>query len=987
MEMIINDKTAKPLMSIILVDWSVRESFHSLKYLNNQTFPRDKYEIIWIEFYDRKPLELQEGVGIGRQKSNQPILDKWIVLGNSTEIYYHKHLLYNIGIIIADGEICVICDSDAIFTPTFVESIFNAFKIDSSIVIHLDEVRNISERFYPFNYPEISEIIGKGCVNWAGHTTTGLNNSPDILHEANYGACMCALRRDLIKIGGADEHTDYLGHICGPYEMTFRLVNHGKHEKWLSHEWLYHVWHPGESGDNNYGGPHDGRGLSLRALEARETGRILPVVENPALKKLRTGAQKNREELISILENHNRENWKISIAALNSVHPPKLIEENYSGFNIICYKGAYYGLSQREGAFDPIKVASGEYQKCYSGKSKEEVKEKIDSKTFFYLFPMGKHIMNLIKNNLNRTTQSNESHPFSASNLGFADQPLLVKENYLGFNIIHYRDLYYGLEQGEGPFDIAKVINKGYKRCYYGKSEEEVIKKIKSESFLRIYRKGRNIKSVRIKNAIKKAVNALRRLSVSHQLEAERASVAVQQGQLERERSEIAAKETQLEEERAKVSALQELVDKGRSELEAQREQLEAERATIATEQSRLDQERAEVLNQKEQLKEYVALEEIYNIDKNFLKEIAMEINLLRHLDEVKFPQTSLCDRKFLYRCARMVPKNGMIVEIGTAQGGSAFLFSMATQERNVKIVSIDKLASQEARENLKGKNVFLITADSIEYAKEWGNQKNKSIDLLFIDGGHTLIDVYNDYNHWSHFVRPGGMIILHDYDAIYDGGVNHLGIRVFGDALLNMGIIESPIHEDNCLLGFKPLYESRNISLKECKGALINIGKNINKIINGGARAIQVWEQTYSKFLRLSNFLYPENQLISFSILDGRKCFIIKDDYYEIADKLLLDNHEQQTAYADLVTICYLFHHLLNNIEYDRMLDFSRDRGALFHWHEGLSMFDTAIENNNFPCNLDHIERFDDTNSLSKFIASEQIKLLMLMELEKSCL
>jgi len=47
-------------VSIILLDWKVRESFHILDYLNQQTVPRSNYEIIWIEYYNRKPKELEE---------------------------------------------------------------------------------------------------------------------------------------------------------------------------------------------------------------------------------------------------------------------------------------------------------------------------------------------------------------------------------------------------------------------------------------------------------------------------------------------------------------------------------------------------------------------------------------------------------------------------------------------------------------------------------------------------------------------------------------------------------------------------------------------------------------------------------------------------------------------------------------------------------------------------------------------------------------
>jgi hypothetical protein len=71
--------------------------------------------------------------------------------------------------------------------------------------------------------------------------------------------------------------------------MTFRLVNAGKREVWHPSEFLYHVWHPGQDGINNYLGPHDGRNVSTRALEARWTGRILPYVENAAIRNLRLG--------------------------------------------------------------------------------------------------------------------------------------------------------------------------------------------------------------------------------------------------------------------------------------------------------------------------------------------------------------------------------------------------------------------------------------------------------------------------------------------------------------------------------------------------------------------------------------------------------------------------------------------------------------------------------------------------------------------------
>ena len=211
-------------LSIILLDWGVRESFHSLHYLNRQSVARDQYELIWLEFYGRKPLKLQEMVF--RQGKDTPLIDQWIVAGHGTDTIFNKHRLYNVGLLVSQGHYCVICDSDAIFTPNFVAKLLEGFSQTPSAVLHLDEIRNSDRRFHPFAYPSIAEVLGTGCTNWHGTVTRGLDNSQDMIHEANYGACMAAPRDDLVAIGGADEHLDYLGYICGPYDMTFRLVNH-----------------------------------------------------------------------------------------------------------------------------------------------------------------------------------------------------------------------------------------------------------------------------------------------------------------------------------------------------------------------------------------------------------------------------------------------------------------------------------------------------------------------------------------------------------------------------------------------------------------------------------------------------------------------------------------------------------------------------------------------------------------------------------------
>lgn len=268
-------------VSLILLDWSVRESPHIIHYLRNQTVEPDDIEIIYIEFYNRE----FEGL-----RPYEDRVDIWVALEMPQELYYAKHLMYNAGIALASGEIVVICDLDALVRPTFIERIIRAFEEDPEIVLHIDQFRSMRREFYPFNFPTIDDVVGQGCINNAGGVTTGIRDTQDTIHTRNYGACFCARRVDAIAAGGADMHIDYVGHICGPYDLTFRLRNMGRRIVWAEDEFMYHTWHPGTDGGQNYLGPHDGRNFSTTSMEFLVTGEVAPLRENPGIRHLRTAS-------------------------------------------------------------------------------------------------------------------------------------------------------------------------------------------------------------------------------------------------------------------------------------------------------------------------------------------------------------------------------------------------------------------------------------------------------------------------------------------------------------------------------------------------------------------------------------------------------------------------------------------------------------------------------------------------------------------------
>jgi hypothetical protein len=360
-----------PRLSLILLDWSVRESFHLLHYLRHQTVDRDQFEVIFIEYYSRTAETLKEFADE---------LDTWVLLEMPETCIYHKHLMYNCGLALAHGEVVVLCDSDAMVMDSFIEKILGHFKDREQIVLHLDQFRNTRRDLYPFKYPSFDEVLGDGCINNVDGKTSGIVDRIDPLHSRNYGACMCARRADLIALAGADQHIDYLGHICGPYEMTFRLLNNGFQEVWDETEYLYHTWHPGQAGVDNYQGPHDGRQMSSTALEALITGRIYPLVENETMRLIRNGdalsAVSPEEHLI---DKRFLTAWDRSMIAQQKnlrTNGPKPNTDIYRGFRIIEDHGTVYVRPLL--AMGSTQLADDTSKLILESSSVEELLQKID---------------------------------------------------------------------------------------------------------------------------------------------------------------------------------------------------------------------------------------------------------------------------------------------------------------------------------------------------------------------------------------------------------------------------------------------------------------------------------------------------------------------------------------------------------------------------------------------------------------------------------
>jgi len=125
---------------------------------------------------------------------------------------------------------------------------------------------------------------------------------------------------------------------------------------------------------------------------------------------------------------------------------------------------------------------------------------------------------------------------------------------------------------------------------------------------------------------------------------------------------------------------------------------------------------------------------------------------------------------KLLEIVAELRPR--AVLEIGTAEGGTLFLFTRVA-DPNAKIISIDLpsgvpkwkvfLYKSFARE---GQEIYLLRGNSHdprtleEVKRVLGDEK---VDFLFIDGDHTYEGVKKDFEMYSPLVREGRIIAFHD--------------------------------------------------------------------------------------------------------------------------------------------------------------------------------------------------------------------------------
>jgi predicted O-methyltransferase YrrM len=136
-------------------------------------------------------------------------------------------------------------------------------------------------------------------------------------------------------------------------------------------------------------------------------------------------------------------------------------------------------------------------------------------------------------------------------------------------------------------------------------------------------------------------------------------------------------------------------------------------------------------------------------------------------------------------RVAAQVPKDGVIVEIGSFAGRSSVHWA-ANSHPSVAIFCVDPfdaVVDEFSLQHIQGDAAGVPGRPSgelfAEHTREWAHRLtplaqasppptwDRPADVIFVDGDHTAEGVTRDLDFWITRLRPGGALLGHDWDDL----------------------------------------------------------------------------------------------------------------------------------------------------------------------------------------------------------------------------
>ncbi|MEW6742654.1 MAG: glycosyltransferase [Planctomycetota bacterium] len=201
-------------ISVVMIDGGFRENIYAAQSFCQQDFPRDQYEVLWVEFYSRPHAGLARLPAVKVHTLQQQGI-------------YHSSYCFNAGIRAATGEVLVIPDADQYVAPDFLFRVW--------------ELHNRYDRLVAYGY-RLDELE-RGVLQ--SHHLAELRRKCVLKNPTNYGGCLTVRKTWLELVNGYEQHPLFqTGNHANGLDMYTRFKNVGLAVQWEPALELYHPWHP-----------------------------------------------------------------------------------------------------------------------------------------------------------------------------------------------------------------------------------------------------------------------------------------------------------------------------------------------------------------------------------------------------------------------------------------------------------------------------------------------------------------------------------------------------------------------------------------------------------------------------------------------------------------------------------------------------------------------------------------------------------------------
>lgn len=136
-----------------------------------------------------------------------------------------------------------------------------------------------------------------------------------------------------------------------------------------------------------------------------------------------------------------------------------------------------------------------------------------------------------------------------------------------------------------------------------------------------------------------------------------------------------------------------------------------------------------------------------------------------------KYHQT-ITDVDALKDLANRLDKNPVIVNIGACFGTSAM--AMIEARPDAYVFSIDVSPSPKEMEHLTQARLYQLNrvVRILGRSQDVGLHWPWLVDMVYVDGSHIYREVLEDIDRWLPTIKPGGIMVFHDYDKAICPGV-----------------------------------------------------------------------------------------------------------------------------------------------------------------------------------------------------------------------